>query len=140
MNAYRTRGKLPVEQQQFLLDLEDRVQLANSVEQYIELVSAGVYISTLEMQRYHEDTQKSSTVSFLKLDYNTVPDTALSISDQDLTAQYEKYKYNYKQDEALRSFVYVAFDVMPSSHYPPSPREAITELASRLSTSLHSSH
>src|SRR3546814_300538 len=34
LNAYRTRGMLPVEQQQFLLDLEDRVQLANSVEKY----------------------------------------------------------------------------------------------------------
>src|SRR3546814_19488823 len=32
LHDYRTRGMIPVEQPQFLLDLEDRVQLAHSVD------------------------------------------------------------------------------------------------------------
>src|SRR3546814_5725875 len=91
------------------------------------------------MQRYNEDNQKSATVSFLKLDYNTVPDTAVSISDQDLKAQYEKNKYKYKQDEALRSFEYVVFDVMPSAGDTASAREEITELAEQFRSTTNDS-
>lgn len=129
LDIYRNRAMMPLQQQQQLLDLEQRVRLANSVEKYIDLVSAGVYVTTLEMERIHEQNEKTATVSFVKLDYNSVADTAVSISGKDLENYYKENRYRYKQDQEQRSFDYVLFDVVPSAEDTASAQEEINRLA-----------
>lgn len=134
LEIYRNRAMMPLQQQQLLLDLEQRVQLANTIEKYIDMVSAGIYVTSLEMQNYHEDNEKKANVSFLKLDYNSVPDTAVSIAGGDLENYYKEHKYQYKQDEEQRSFEYVIFDVLPSAEDTAAAREDITRLAQEFRT------
>lgn len=134
LSIYQSRAMMPLQQQQALLELEQRVQLASSVEKYIDLVSSGIYITSLEMQRFHEDNQKSASVSFVKLDYNSVPDTAVSITDQDLESYYKENKYKYQQEDAQRSFEYVVFDVTPSAEDTAAAREEINQLAEQFRT------
>lgn len=134
LDYYRNRAMMPLQQQQMLLELEQRVQLANTVEKYIDIVSSGVYITSLEMERFHEQNEKSASVSFLKLDYNSVPDTAVSISDKDLQNYYKENRYKYLQEEEQRSFDYVIFDVVPSAEDTAAAQEEINNLAEQFRT------
>ncbi|HYH55828.1 MAG TPA: peptidylprolyl isomerase, partial [Anseongella sp.] len=134
LDIYRNRAMMPLQQQQFLLELEQRVQLANTIEKYIDMVSAGIYITSLEMQRNYEDNQRTASAGFVKLDYNSVPDTAVSASDKDLEKYYEENKYRYKQEDELRSFDYVIFEVIPSAADSAAARSEIERLAEEFRT------
>lgn len=139
LNIYKNRAMMPLEQQQFLLELEQRVQLANTVEKYIDMVSAGIYITDLEMQNYYEANQKTASVSFVKLPYASVPDSSVTVGEADLKNYYEQHKYQYRQDDELRSFDYVSFDILPSAKDTLAAREDIERLAEGFRTTRNDS-
>ena len=79
-------------------------------------------------QKYTEDHEKV-TVRYVARPANTVPDSLLEITDDDLRAYYAGHKEDFRE-EAKRRLIYVQFDKMPSSADSASVRaeaERLTE-------------
>ena len=66
--------------------------------------------------------QKAASIRFVRLDYNTIPDSTVKVEDSDLSDYYSNNKNKYKQAETIRKIEYVTFDVTPSND----DREAVT--------------
>ena len=80
---------------------------------YNSFVSKGLYATSKQAE--FEKTLMANTVdfSYVMKNYSLVPDSAITITDHDVKAYFEKHKDNYKST-AQRDIEYVIFDITPS--------------------------
>lgn len=82
-------------------------------QKYLNMVKAGMYIPTAMAKAEYINKNKTATLSFVMLDYNSISDSAVQVSESDLKSYYNANKYKYKQSENMRSFEFISVDVLP---------------------------
>ena len=88
---------------------EERVR-----QKYMNAVKAGMYVPTAFAKADYMDKNKTANISYVLLDYTTVSDSAIKVSESDIQTYYNANKYKYKQAEKTRSFDYISIDIAPS--------------------------
>jgi peptidyl-prolyl cis-trans isomerase D len=88
---------------------EERVR-----QKYMNAIKAGMYVPTVFAKADYMDKNKTANVSYVLLDYTTVSDSSIEVSESDIKTYYNANKYKYKQAENTRSFDYISIDIMPS--------------------------
>ncbi len=88
---------------------EERVR-----QKYMNAVKAGLYVPTAFAKADYMDKNKTANISYVLLDYTTVSDSAISVSESDIQTYYNANKYKYKQAEKTRSFDYISIDIFAS--------------------------
>jgi peptidyl-prolyl cis-trans isomerase D len=102
----------PMRQQwgNFLLNLtQNRLS-----EKYFNLVKNSLYVTTLEAREDYQQRNKLANFKYLSLDYTSIPDQQIKLTDDDFQDYYEKNKYRFNNKVETRSFEYVVFDAKPS--------------------------
>ncbi len=94
---------------------EDAIKEERISEKFKNIVKFGINVTAEEAKRNYEETARSASIRFVRLDYNTIADTAVKFEESDLNSYYENNKYKYKQAETIRKVEYITFDVMPSA-------------------------
>lgn len=89
---------------------EERIAL-----KYKELVKGGLFATTAEGKASYEETGRSATIRYIKLDYGTIADSSVKLEEADLKNYYNEHQKDYKQEETIRKVEYVTFDVKPSA-------------------------
>lgn len=101
---------------------EDAIREERVAEKYKSMIKNGLFTTTEEAKRNYEEMQKAASIRFVRLDYNTIPDSTVKVEDSDLSSYYSSNKNKYKQAETIRKIEYVTFDITPSTE----DREAVT--------------
>lgn len=83
-------------------------------DKYSALVRNGVYITNLEAKYSYLGKNKSASFKYVSLNYNSVLDSSIKLTDEDLQKYYQKNLYKFKT-EATRRIDFVTFDIFPSS-------------------------
>jgi peptidyl-prolyl cis-trans isomerase D len=83
-------------------------------QKYMNAVKAGMYVPTVFAKADYMDKNKTANISYVLLDYTTVSDSSIQVSESDVKTYYNANKYKYKQAENTRSFDYISIDVLPS--------------------------
>lgn len=102
----------PMRQQwgNFLLNLtQNRLS-----EKYFNLVKNSLYVTTLEAREDYQQRNKLANFKYLSLDYTSIPDQQIKLTEEDFQDYYEKNKYRFNNKVETRSFEYVVFDAKPS--------------------------
>lgn len=107
-------NQMSPEQEKFWKSLEDAVLEVRTAEKYNNLIKKGIYVTTAEAKDAFIAQTKQMNVDFVMKRYNTVSDSAVKVSDEDIQNYYNKHQNDYKVDEATRKVEYISFDVMPS--------------------------
>jgi peptidyl-prolyl cis-trans isomerase D len=107
---------------------EERLQ-----SKYNDLVKQGLFVTTAEAKQEYENRNKNATVKFVYLSYNTIADSTVKVSDDDLKAVYNKNIKRYKQ-EASRSIDYVVMEVIPSQSDLAAAQANISKLTEEFRT------
>lgn len=94
-------------------------------QKYNNLVKKGLYVTTAQAQAGYVDDNKTAEIDYIAKRFNSVPDTAVVVSEEELKAYYNAHKKDYEQ-EASRKIEYVTFDVVPSEQ---DKKEILEELA-----------
>lgn len=94
---------------------EDAIREERIAEKYKNLIKDGLFASSEEAKRNHEEIFKTKTIRFVRLDYNTIPDSTVKFEDSDLEKYYSDNNSKYKQAENIRKIEYITWDVLPSS-------------------------
>ena len=102
----------PVNQQwtSFLLSIREN-RLA---QKYTNLVKNSLYVTSLEAKEDYDQRNKLATFSFVSLDYNSMPDDQVKLTDKDYSDYYNENKFLFKNPIEKRSFEYIVFDANPS--------------------------
>lgn len=107
-------GQMNAEQEKFWQQLEKSILEVRAAEKYNNLIKKGLYVTTAEAKDQFIAQNKQVNASFVLKRYTSVSDSAVKVTDEEITAYYNKHQNDYKVNEASRKIEYVAYDVMPS--------------------------
>lgn len=100
-------------QKSYWLYIENQIKQDKLNTKYSNLVSKGLYVTSDEAKKSLTAKNKSASFQYVMLNYSTIPDVNVKVSDDDLKAYYDKHKDEYKQAKTRR-IEYVTFEVVPS--------------------------
>lgn len=85
-------------------------------EKYIAMMRYAVSATKLEAQRLHKEQNTSAEVSYIYLNYLSIADSLVKVTDKDIKDYYDKHysEVKYKNDGDVRGFKYVLFPIHPS--------------------------
>ncbi|MBK9638371.1 MAG: SurA N-terminal domain-containing protein [Bacteroidetes bacterium] len=87
---------------------EERIQ-----QKYYNLIKQGLYISKAEAKDDFFNRTKTASVRYVTLNYASIADTTIAVTDAELKTLYNATMKKYKQ-EASANIDYVTFEVYPS--------------------------
>ncbi len=102
------------EQRNYWLYLERQILNERLQTKYNNLISKALYVTNDEAQFSLEGRNRNVSFEYIALDYNTVADADITITDKDLRDYYSANKDEFKQ-ERTRTIEYISFDVVPSA-------------------------
>ena len=94
----------------FLLNIRESKLAAK----YSNLIKNSIYVTSLEAKEDYDQRNKLASFSFVNLDYNSIPDDQVKLTDEDYQAYYNENKFRFKNPAENRSFEYIVFDANPS--------------------------
>src|SRR5450432_1450184 len=83
-------------------------------EKYVSLISHSTYIPKWMIEKSNADNSQIALVKYVKIPYQTIPDSTIKISDEDVQSYLDNHKDQFKQEES-RSISYVSFSAAPTS-------------------------
>lgn len=83
-------------------------------EKYISMATNGLYANSLEAKDEYENKNKTVNFKYVSLDYSSIPDNKVTITDEDYQKYYDEHKLTFKNTENLRTFDYISFNASPS--------------------------
>ncbi len=83
-------------------------------QKYYNLVKSSVYVTSLEAREDYVQRNKLANFNYIYLDYSTIADNKVVITDADYEEYYKQNIARFKNEQENRTFEYVAFDANPS--------------------------
>lgn len=112
---------------------------AKKMEKYLAIVHNGLYVNSLEANDDYEAKNKLANFKYVTLSYASLPDSKVTISDDDFQAYYDEHKASFKNPQELRSFQYVSFNASPSKEDTAAIKKQADKLAADFKASTNDS-
>ena len=98
------------EQEAYWKKVEDYVHDTRMAEKYNSLLKKGLYITEAEGKAEFEKQSTSYNVTFVAKRYNSISDSTVKVSEDDIHSYYSNHSYFFQNPETTRKIDYVAFD------------------------------
>ena len=118
---------MPVEFQEWWLNLEDIIKNERINEKYKSLLAHSYYLPKKLADRYNDNKNLKRSAEVFAVRYNSIPDSTVVVTEKDEKAYYDKYYKKYPTDE-IRGIDYVIFEVKPSEADRESAKKYIEDL------------
>lgn len=102
---------------------------------YNSLINNSIYVTSLEATEEYNQRNKLANFDYILLDYNSVADSEITVTDRDYQDYYNENKGVFKNEEETRNLEYVVFDASPAAQDTARVRETIDELKLQLAES-----
>ncbi len=123
----QTTGQLNLEQLNGFLDqrkenpkfqriwfyMEEEMIETRIFTKYVNMVQKGMYVNSLETKMDFNERGHIVDFSYVAKNYNTVIDSTISVTDDELKKYYQTHTTEFEQEES-RSIVYITFDIVAS--------------------------
>ena len=120
-------------QKSYWLYVENQIKQDKLRTKYGNLISKGLYVTTDEAKKSLVSKNKNVNFQYVVLNYSSVKDGDVKVSDDELKAYYNKHKDEYKQDKT-RKIEYVTFEVLPSEADKAATQKWLTDSKAEFST------
>lgn len=101
------------DQKNYWLFMEKEITKNREYQKYLNLISKGLYVTSLEAKHEIESKNKTTDIKYIVENFNSIPDSTINVSNSELSKYYEKNKEKFKQTES-RNIEYIVFDVKPT--------------------------
>ncbi|WP_437921016.1 SurA N-terminal domain-containing protein [Sphingobacterium sp. LRF_L2] len=133
ISQVNTQGTAEMVQQWEMLLENIRNERLN--QKYSNLLSNSVYVTSLEAQEEYNQRNKLANFKYLMLDYSSVKDSEIKLSDSDYSTYYDAHKNGFKNPEETRTLEYVLFNAQPTANDTAATKSNIEQLKAELATS-----
>lgn len=99
---------------QYWLSMEEQVEAARKQEKYNSLLMKGMFTPDEIAKEYAQNALTTVDISFISKSYNTVSDSAVKVTNNEIKEYYNSHKYLFEQNES-RQIAYVNFDITASA-------------------------
>ncbi|MDQ8052867.1 MAG: SurA N-terminal domain-containing protein [Pedobacter sp.] len=111
LNARKTNPQL---KQQWIL-LEDQIEKQVLQSKYDRLIRSSIYVTSLEANDDYTNRNKLANFSYVNLDYSSILDGGVKLTDADYQAYYDAHKGAFVNPTETRSLAYVSFSIKPTA-------------------------
>lgn len=89
--------------------LEERI-----ASKFTTLVNKGYYLPQAFVERDNVEKNRKFVTMYTALQYNTISDSTVVVTDEDLKTYYDAHKHEFEYDEPIGFADFVIFDIKPS--------------------------
>ena len=97
-------------------------------QKYMNLVNTGLFVNDLDAKDDYEAKNKLSNFRYATLDYASIPDNKITLTDEDYKNYYDEHSSEFNNKQELRSFDYVSFNAAPSKEDTAAVKEQVEKL------------
>lgn len=108
--------------------LKDQMNRQRLLSKYMIMVSKGMFVTDLEVERGVANANTVSDASYLVKEYSLVPDSTVKVTDSEIRKFYNDHRNMFRQ-VASRNIEYVVFNVFPSEEDYREADKYISEMA-----------
>jgi peptidyl-prolyl cis-trans isomerase D len=101
------------DEKNYYLYIENEIYRQRKNIKYLNLLRKGLYVTKFETDRQLDESTRSVDLNYIVQNFNTISDSAISVSEKDLSKYYKENTNLFKQKES-RDIRYVYFEVTPS--------------------------
>ena len=101
-------------------------------EKYSNLLGNSVYVTALEAQDEYDHRNKLANLNYVMLDYASVKDAEIKLTDADYKSFYDAHKSAFKNNEETRTIEYSLFNAQPTANDTAATKSVIEQLKSEL--------
>lgn len=119
------------------LNFEKGIRKERLISKYNDLITNGLYITNAEAKASYDAKGTTYNTKFINLNYATISDSSVTVSESDLKNYYESHKWEFKQQETAASIQYASIDVNPSPKDIKDAQDYIAELVEPFKTTIN---
>lgn len=108
-------------------------KLASVSTKYFALLNASAYYPTWMEEKDAKESKTFATISFVQIPYQTISDSAVKVTDDEVKKYVERHKDLFKQ-EAGRMISYVGFSQLPSAADSAKTKAQVESLKAEFAT------
>lgn len=108
-------------------------------QKYTNLINNSIYTTALEAEYDYNSRNKLANFKYVMLDYASVNDSEINLTDADYKEYYDKNKKAFSNPEETRTIEYVLFDAAPTAADSSSVLAEIQKLKTELAESTNDS-
>ncbi len=108
-------------------------------EKYMSLVTNGLFVNALDAKDDYEAKNRLVNFKYVTLDYASIPDSKIALTDDDYKSYYDDHKSEFKNKEELRSFDYVSINASPSKEDSAAVKDQVEKLVTAFKASTNDS-
>jgi len=112
MNFLKSKDPQAVSQSNML---QQEVKNQALQQKYSNLISNSVYVTSLEASDEYNNRNKLANFKYVSLDYTSIPDASIKLSDADYSNYYDQNKARFNNPQETRAFEYVSFGISPTA-------------------------
>jgi peptidyl-prolyl cis-trans isomerase D len=137
--SYLTSGKADATQKAAWADFLKQVFESKQKTKYMAAVTNGLYVNSLEANDDYLAKNKLVSFKYATLDYASIPDAKVTLTDGDYSAYYDAHKNEFKNPQETRGFEYVRFDASASKEDSAAIKADVIKLADSLKVATNDS-
>jgi len=97
-------------------------------EKYLALITNGLYVNSLEAKDDYEAKNKLVNFKYTMLDYASLADSKVNVTDADYSSYYNDHKNEFKNPQETRDLEYVSVNGAPSKEDSAAVKEQVAKL------------
>jgi peptidyl-prolyl cis-trans isomerase D len=124
LNAAKPGSDIKVQWAQFIGQLTQN----KLGQKYMSLVNTGLFVNDLDAKDDYEAKNKLSNFKYVTLDYASIPDNKVTLTDEDYKNYYDEHLSEFNNKQELRSFDYVSFNAAATKEDSAAVKEQVEKL------------
>lgn len=108
-------------------------------QKYSNLIRNSVYVTSLEASDDYTNRNKLANFKYVSLDYTSIPDASVKLTDADYSDYYEQNKARFNNAQETRSFDYITFSINPTKADSLAVKNQIDKIAADFKASKNDS-
>ncbi len=108
-------------------------------EKYISLITNGLYVNSLDAKDDYEAKNKLVNFKYASLEYASVPDNKITVTDDDYQSYYDENKAKFVAQQDERTFDYVSLNGSPTKDDTAAVKKQADKLAADFKASTNDS-
>ena len=118
----------------YWLNIEREVTDNRMLSKYGNLVAKAMFVTDAQAKANTEGNASKADISYIVKNYNTIDDSTIQISNEEIKAYYNENKARFQQAESRR-IAYVNFDIDPSGEDYTDTEKTVKELVEEFAAS-----
>ncbi len=96
-------------------EFEQALMKQRRKDKYNNLIKKSMYVTAAQAKADFKSKNNNVNVRFVQKKYDEIPDSTITVSDEEIKNYYNEHKYEFEQNDETRQIQYVVIQVNPSA-------------------------